>query len=272
MTEVFTISSDKDGLTSPQSAPPGRATFSASTTVDGLGWVGLARFKAAPDWLSFQTVLRDVVCDDGIRIRRGTPALDAAVTLLGGAVIHPGLPADFTVDLAPGHYGFFDYPDTVASDSPRRCSMVVRGDYRAGQPDNSTATVRATCDAGGRPRFEVTGTLRTGRPVRFVNAMAEPQFAEFVLLPITDRVGPAELTQYISRFRNGSSEWPPDPPFDVTRGTGCLPLSAGRQAVMSLPAGPGRYLLASWLKSAVDGVRMVKLGQWTIVEIGQGAE
>jgi hypothetical protein len=75
------------------------------------------------------------------------------------------------------------------------------------------------------------------------------------------------LAEYFARFQDGSSDWPADPPFDVTRGTGCLPLSAGQHALMKLSTEPGRYVLASWLKSATSGVRMVKLGQWTIVEI-----
>jgi len=229
--------------------------------------VGLARFKDVPDWPSFQAHLRDMVSDDQTRIQRGTPALHSQVTMLGGAVIHPDIPGEFTVDLAPGNYVFFDYPDTVASESPRRQSMVVRGEHHGGPAASVPATVRAVCDAAGRPRFEVTGKLRTGQPIRFENAMDEPQFVEYVVLPIPDQVAEAELADYFARFQDGSGAWPDNPPFDVTRGSGCLPLSPGRQAVMSLAAGPGRYVVVNWLKAAATGVRMAKLGQWSIITV-----
>jgi hypothetical protein len=268
VTDILTIHTDETGLSAPQTAAPGRARFSASTTVDGSGWVGLARFKGTPDWPSFQAHLRDMVSDDQSRIRQGTPALHAQVTMLGGAVIHPDLPGDFTIDLPPGDYVFFDYPDTVASDSPRRQFMAVRGTEHAGRATGPSAVVRADCDDAGRPRFTVSGRLPAAQPVLFENAMAEPQFVEYVLLPIAEQVGEAELADYFAQFQDGSSDWPPDPPFDVTRGSGCLPLSPGRRALMTLPVGPGRYVLVNWLKSAETGVRMAKLGQWAVIEIG----
>jgi hypothetical protein len=105
-----------------------------------------------------------------------------------------------------------------------------------------------------------------GEPILFESAMDEPQFAEFALLPVQHGTGDSELADYFSQFQDGSSDWPPDPPFDVTRGSGRLPLSAGGR-IMHLPAGPGRYVVVNWLESAATGVRLAKLGQWAIVEI-----
>lgn len=266
MTDRLSIHSTEAALTAPERAAPGYLTFLSSTASAAHGWVGLARFKGSPDWAEFCRNVRDTVSDEPSRIVAGTEALHEQVAMLGGAVTHPDRPGEFTVNLTPGEYVFFDYPDTVAADQPRRRFMTVQGNQSPGRQVEPAVRIRAVQDTLGNPRFEITGAVTAGGPILFENAMAEPQLAEFVLLPISSQTGEAELADYFSRFQDGSGEWPASPPFDVTRGSGCLPMSPGRQAIMRIATDPGRYVVINWLKSGITGVRMAKLGQYAIIE------
>ncbi len=261
------IQSTATELIAPAETNPGRTTFRATTTAEGSGWVGLARLAPGASWEEFRGHLRDMVSDDQERIVKGTAGLDAIATLRGGAVIHPDLPAEYTVDLAEGRYVFFEYPDAVSAERPRHRFLAVRGPRRDMPEREPAGTVRAVRADDGAPRFEITGTPTAGRPLAFVNAMSRPQCVEAVLFPLPEDTGEDELTAYFARFVDGSPEWPDNPPFDLSRGRGCLPLSSGQQAVMDLPGEPGRYVVANWLKDAADGVRLVKRGQYVIVEL-----
>ncbi|MDQ3790474.1 MAG: hypothetical protein M3422_24970 [Actinomycetota bacterium] len=261
------IQSTATELIAPAETNPGRTTFRATTTAEGSGWVGLARLAPGASWEEFRGHLRDMVSDDQERIVKGTAGLDAIATLRGGAVIHPDLPAEYTVDLAEGRYVFFEYPDAVSAERPRHRFLAVRGPRRDMPEREPAGTVRAVRADDGAPRFEITGTPTSGRPLEFVNAMSRPQCVEAVLFPLPEGTGEDELAAYFARFVDGSPEWPDNPPFDLSRGRGCLPLSSGQQAVMDLPGEPGRYVVANWLKDAADGVRLVKRGQYRIVEL-----
>ena len=272
MTDRLYIHSTEAALTAPAWASPGHLTFTSSTASEGYGWVGLARFKGRPDWESFCRNVRDTVSDERSRIVGGSRDLHAQVVMLGGAVIHPDRPGEFAVDLTPGEHVFFDYPDTVAAAQPRRRFMTVRGDRSSARPVKPAARIRAVQDTQGNPRFEITGAVTAGGAILFENSMAGSQFVEFVLLPLSDHAGETEVADYFSRFQDGSGEWPASPPFDVTRGSGCLPMSPGRQAVMRIATDSSRYVVVNWLKCGVTGVRMAKLGQYAIVENTHQAE
>jgi hypothetical protein len=178
-------------------------------------------------------------------------------------VIHPGRPGEFTVDLEPGRHVLFDYPDAAGADRPRYRMLSVEG-RAEGEMPHPAGTIRAVAGPG----FEVDDVPAAGSPLAFENAMPGRQFVESVLFPLPAAFGERELAGYFGRFRDGSSEWPSHPPFDLGAGAGCLPQSAGERAVLFFPElAAGRYVVVSWLKDARDGVRMAKRGQYRIVEI-----
>ncbi|HKS47319.1 MAG TPA: hypothetical protein VJT49_19850 [Amycolatopsis sp.] len=261
------IKSTVDKLVAPELATPGVTTFRSETTAEGQGWIGLARLELGVDWATFRSHLAATVSDDQERIVKGMAALDGSASLLGGAVIHPGKPGEFTVELAPGRHVLFDYPSTAGpGDEPRYQLLAVEGDAEDVAAVRPAGTIRAV-GAGATPRFEVLGTPTAGRPLAFENALPSPYVVEAVLFAIPPEVTDETLAGYFAQFVDGSSDWPPDPPFDPTTGTGCLPLSAGRASVMSLAVSPGRYLVANWLKDPADGVRLVKRGHYRILEL-----
>lgn len=261
------VKSTVDKLEAPEAAASGVTTFRSETTAEGQGWIGLARLEHGVDWATFRRHLAATVSDDQERIVKGMAALDAKASLLGGAVIHPGRPAEFTVELAPGRHVLFDYPSTAGpGDSPRYQPLTVEGeahDSAAVRPAGTLRTVRT----GAGPRFEVLGSPTAGRPLAFENSLPHPYVIEAVLFAITPEVTDETLAGYFAQFVDGSSDWPPNPPFDPAAGTGSLPLSAGRASVMSLTAPAGRYLVADWLKDPTDGVRLVKRGHYRILEL-----
>lgn len=266
VTKPLAITSTDRELKAPTTATPGPTTFTSTTTTEGVGWIGLAQLAPGTDWETFREHLRDTVSDDQTRIVRGSANLAGCATLLGGAVIHPGMPGEFTVELSPGPHVFFDYPAAAGPGAPRYQLLEVTGESDGATPP-AAATIRAVCDDHGAPRFTVLGTPTAGQPMAFHNAMPDPQFAEAVLFPLAAEVGEPELAAYFGAFRDGSSEWPPAPPFDLAKGCGFLPLSAGRTATNLLPAKAGRYVVVNWMKDATDGVRLAKRGQYRILTL-----
>jgi hypothetical protein len=263
---VLPIRFGEHGLTAPDRVPPGSTTFRSETSVAGGGWVGLARFEQGTDWADFRESLRDTVSDDQERIVKGMAALDGTAVLLGGAVVHPGKPAEFTVDLGVGQHVLFDYPDTAgAGPSSRFRLLSVEGRPSGATPATPAGTIRAVHTAEG-PRFEVLGNPSAHQPLAFENAMERPYVMEAVLFPLPPAVGDRELAEFAAKFVDGSPEWP-EPPFEVNAGFGCLPLSAGQRTVMRFTAKSGRYVVADWLKDPADGVRMVKRGHHRIIEL-----
>ncbi|GAA2999342.1 hypothetical protein [Actinokineospora diospyrosa] len=262
------ISSTEDGLTAPDSATPGQRSFRSETTAAGVGWVGLARLADGVTWDRFRRDLQAVVSDEQERIVKGMAALDGDAVLLGGAVIHPGRPGEFTAELVAGQHVLFDYPDTASDNpAPRYRSLTVEGSTQDSPVPDAAGTVRAVLTPDG-PVFEVLGTPTAGQPLAFDNAMPRPYLAEAVVFPVADEVGAEELAEFFNAFVDGSPEWPPNPPFDLGLGCGTLPLSAGGRSVHRLAAGAGRHVVVNWLKDPTDGVRMAKRGQYRVIELG----
>jgi hypothetical protein len=255
-------------MTAPAVAAPGPATFVSRTTAEGAGWVGLARLEPGTSWEEFRTHLRDTVSDDPARIVRGSAALGGSAVLLGGAVIHPGLPGEFTVELAAGPHVLFDYPAAAGDGEPRYQLMDVRGEIGGRLPE-ATGEIVAERDATGRPGFAVRGNPVAGRPLAFANRMPGGQFVEAVLFPVGDDVTEETLAGYFAEFPDFSSEWPDTAPFDLHAGCGFLPLSPGRRAVNLVPARPGRHAVVNWMKDAEDGIRLAKRGQHRILTISR---
>jgi hypothetical protein len=261
------VKSTEDRLDAPDCATPGRTTFRSETTAVGQGWIGLARIEPGVDWAAFRGRLAATLSDDQERIVKGMAALDGSASLVGGAVIHPGMSAEFTVDLSPGPHVLFDYLSTAGDgDRPRYRLLHVDGEAEDANEVVPAATIRAVLTDAG-PRLEVLGTPTAGRPLAFENAMPRPYVTEAVMFPVAADVTDATVAHYAALFVDGSSDWPPDPPFDPGAGTGCLPLSAGRASVVALTAPSGRYVVADWLKDPADGVRLVKRGHHRIVEL-----
>lgn len=261
------LESTESLLTAPSRARPGWTTFRSRTSAEGSGWVGLARLEPGVDWPAFRRTLQDVVSDDQERIVKGMAALDGSASLVGGAVVHPGKPAWFTVDLTPGGYVLFDYPDAKEAERPRYQPLAVEGEVNGAPPPAEPAgTIRAVTTAEG-PRYEVLGMPTAGAPLAFENRMERPYAMEAVLFPLPRDSGEGELADFFGAFVDGSTAWPPSPPFGIGSGSGSLPLSSGRRQVVSMTSDPGRHVVVNWLKDPWDGVRLAKRGHYRILHL-----
>lgn len=259
------IRSTATTLVAPATATPGPVTFHAATTAEGSGWVGLARLRDGVTWEQFRAALRDTISTDRAAIISGSRQLASRADLLGGVVIAPGRDARFTQWLHPGTYLLFDYLDVTAAPQPRYSFLTVAGSP-AGQALTPTATLVSTWATDTGPRFRLTGTVRAGQPLAFVNAMAG-QFNEAVFFRLDDDVDETDLEAYFQLFTD-SGQWPDVPwPFAEDRGFGCLPLSPGKHSVIQGPLRAGRYVVVNWLKDADDGVIFVKKGHYKIIEV-----
>lgn len=267
-TELLTIMSTDRGLTAPAAATPGPTTFISRTNAEGAGWVGLARLTPGTDWPTFRRHVRDTVSDDADRIVAGSAALGGCATLLSGAVIHPGMPGTFTVELTPGPHVLFDYPAAAGTGEPRYQLLDASGEAD-GQMPVASGTIRAERTGDGRPGYAVLGTPTVGRPLTFTNVMPGGQFVEAVIFPIADGVDESDIGAYFDAFRDYSSEWPAAAPFDLNAGCGFLPLSPGRSVTNMLPARAGRHVVVNWMKDAADGIRLAKRGQYRILTIAE---
>ncbi|TXS47470.1 hypothetical protein [Streptomyces sp. OR43] len=254
--------STADGFTAPATTRSGLTTFRASTTQTGKGWIGLARLKDGAGWDDFLDALAGALSNTPSDVPQGAKDLDATATLLGGLVLQPGRPGSFTQHLDPGRYLLFDY--LAAGDAePRYRWLTVSGDAVA-QGLAPTATIVSKNVPGTGPRFEVRGTLRAGRPLRYVNEIPG-QVNELIFVKIAEGTAEADLKAYFDAMPDDGT-FPPDSPF-VSAGLGSLHLSTGRSSVVQVPLESARYAALTWSKDATDGIKLVKKGLFTIVDV-----
>ncbi|MFA3879438.1 hypothetical protein ABS735_38330 [Streptomyces sp. MMCC 100] len=256
------LSSTAEGFTAPASTRPGLTTFRASTTQPGKGWIGLARLKDGKGWGDFLNALSRALSNTPSDVPQGAEDLDETATLLGGLVIHPGQPGSFTQRLYPGTYLLFDY--LAAGDAePRYRRLTVTGDA-VDQGLTPTATVVSKNVPGAGPRFEVHGTLRAGRPLRYVNEIPG-QVNELLFAQIKEGTTKADLKAYFDAMPDDGT-LPPNSPF-TSVSLGSLHLSTGTSSVVQVPLERTRYAAITWSKDATDGIKLVKKGLFTIVDV-----
>lgn len=260
---TVTVTSTAEGLSAPASTRPGLTTFDASTTEAGKGWVGLARLKDGKGWDDFLGALSGALSNTPSEVPPGAAELDRTATLLGGLVIHPGQPGSFTQRLRPGRYLLFDYL-TAGDAAPRHRWLTVAG-TPVDQGLTPAATLVARNVAGVGPRLEVRGTLRAGRPLRYVNEIPG-QVNELLFVKIAEGTTEAGLQAYFDSLPEDGS-LPPDSPF-TSLSLGSLHLSTGRSSVVRVPLERDRYAVITWSKDATDGTRLVQKGLFTIVDVG----
>ncbi|MDN3285623.1 hypothetical protein QWL27_07585 [Streptomyces thermocarboxydus] len=250
------------GFTAPATARPGPTTFRASTTQSGKGWIGLARLKDGKDWDDFLDALSRALSDTPADVPQGAKDLDDTAVLLGGLVIHPGQPGTFTQDLRPGQYLLFDYL-TAGDAEPRHRRLTVTG-ASAGRSPEPTATVVARHVPGVGPRFEVFGSLRAGRPLRYVNRIPG-QVNELLFVKVAEGTTEAGLKAWFDALPDDGT-FPPDSPFR-SLSLGSLHLSTGRSSVVQVPLEPDRYAAITYSKDATDGIKLVKKGLFALVDV-----
>lgn len=254
--------STADGFTAPAHTRSGLTTFRASTTQAGKGWIGLARLKDGAGWDDFLGALAGALSNTPSDVPQGAKDLNETATLLGGLVIQPGRPGAFTQHLDPGRYLLFDY--LAAGDAePRYRWLTVSGDAVA-QGLAPTATIVSKNVPGAGPRFEVRGTPRAGRPLRYVNEIPG-QVNELIFVEIAEGTTEAGLKAYFDAMPDDGT-FPPNSPF-VSAGLGSLHLSTGRSSVVRVPLESTRYAALTWSKDAKDGIKLVKKGLFTIVDV-----
>lgn len=261
---VLRITSTADSLRAPDSAQPGPTTFRAETTAGDSGWVGLARLHDGVSWEQFRVALKGTLSSDPADIVEGSAELNRSADLLGGVVIHPGDPGFFTQRLRAGEYVLFDYKDIVRTAQPRHTELTVSGRAQ-GDVARPSATLVSRTVPGVGPRFEVHGTVRGGKPVRFVNTMDE-QINEAVFFPVGEEVTRERLQRFFESFGD-NGEFPPNPPVDLASGLGTLPLTADESVDFRVPLEPGRYAVLTFIKDADDGVRLGAKGQYGIIRV-----
>ncbi|MEU2283771.1 hypothetical protein ABZ614_17865 [Streptomyces sp. NPDC013178] len=257
------LTSTAEALTAPATTRPGLTTFHASTTQAGKGWIGLARLKDGKSWDDFRDVLSRALSNTPSDVPQGAKDLDDTATLLGGLVIHPGQPGSFTQRLQPGTYLLFDYL-TVGDAQPRHRPLTVTGDA-VDQGLAPTATIVSRNVPGAGPRFEIRGALRAGRPLRYVNEIPG-QVNELLFVKIADGTTEADLRAYFASMPDDGT-FPPNSPF-TSVSLGSLHLSTGRSSVVQVPLERDRYAAITWSKDATDGIKLVKKGLFTIVDVG----
>ncbi|MFJ8108052.1 hypothetical protein [Streptomyces sp. NPDC096132] len=255
--------STAEGFTAPATTRPGLTTFHASTTQAGKGWIGLARLKDGKGWDDFLGALSRALSNTPSDVPQGAKDLDETATLLGGLVIHPGQPGSFTQRLRPGTYLLFDYL-TAGDSAPRYRWLTVTGDA-VDQGAAPTATVVSKNVPGVGPRFEVRGTLRAGRPLRYVNEIPG-QVNELLFVQVKEGTTEADLKAYFDALPDDGS-LPPNSPF-TSVSLGSLHLSTGASSVVQVPLERTRYAAITWSKDATDGIRLVKKGLFTLVDVG----
>lgn len=255
--------STADGLTAPATTRPGLTTFRASTTQPGKGWIGLARLTDGADWGDFLGALSRALSNTPSEVPQGAKDLDATAALLGGLVIQPGLPGSFTQRLSPGRYLLFDY--LAAGDAQPRYRWLTVSGGAVDQGLAPTATIVSRNVPGVGPRFEVRGTLRAGRPLRYVNEIPG-QVNELLFVKIAEGTTEAGLKAYFDALPDDGT-LPPDSPFR-SASLGSLHLSTDRSSVVQVPLESTRYAALTWSKDATDGIRLVKKGLFTIVDVG----
>ncbi|MDQ0948229.1 hypothetical protein QFZ24_002152 [Streptomyces phaeochromogenes] len=256
------LRSTAEGFTAPATTRPGLTTFNASTTQEGKGWIGLVRLKDGVGWDDFTYDLFRALGNTPAEVPQGAKDLNRDATLLGGLVIHDGQPGSFTQHLSPGTYLLFDYL-AVADAQPRYRWLTVSGSS-VDQGLTPTATVVSKNVPGTGPRFEVQGRVRAGQPVRFVNRIPG-QVNEFLFVRIAEGTTEADLKAYFDSMPDDGS-FPPGSPF-TSVSLGSLPLSTGRSTVARVPTGTGPHALITWNKDATDGIKLVKKGLFTIVDV-----
>ncbi|WP_320774419.1 hypothetical protein [Streptomyces sp. CRN 30] len=251
-------------LGAPDRAAAGPVTFEVTTTDPDGAWIGLARPHRDVTWNTFRSALRRTVGTHGPDIVAGSADLHAAAALLGGTVVHPGAGASFTQRLRPGTHWLFDY---ARLDDPTATPHVLRVDGpEGGEAPTPTAMLTAR-PTGDGPRFTLRGTPAEGQPLRFTNAMPTGQPAEAVFFRLDDGVTDRTLKTWFDSFGD-HGQFPGTPaPFDLSRGTGSLPVHAGAATVLRLPLRQGRYVVVDWMKSARDGRSLAGQGQYAVVEV-----
>ncbi|MEG3631663.1 hypothetical protein [Streptomyces poriticola] len=256
------VTSTATGLQAPATLAPGTVTFRTTTTVDGSGWIGLARPRPGVSWDRFRTTLLKIINADGPDIIEGSEQMRTTGVLLGGTVIYPDQPASFTQRLRPGRYFLFDYKH-IRDAQPRHRTLTVSGTADGTAPRATAAVTAKLID--GRPRYEVTGTVTAGRPLVFRNSMPEGQPAEAIFFPLEDHVTEEDLLAWFAEF--GDSGQFPEDPGPLGEGPGGLPMSAGVSSVLQLPLTPGRYVIIDWLSDAEDGRMLLKKGHYEIIQV-----
>jgi hypothetical protein len=256
------LTSTADALTAPDAAAPGLTTFHATTTVEGKGWIGLVKLKEGVSWDNFRGILGRALSNTPSEVPQGAKDLDRAATMLGGAIIHPGQSGAFTQRLYPGTYLLFDF--LAAGDAQPRYRWLTVGGSPGGRGLTPTATVVSRNVPGAGPRFEVAGTVRAGLPLRFVNEIPG-QVNELIFVKIKQDATLADLKAYFDSMPDDGT-FPPNSPF-ISAGLGSLPLSTGASSVVQVPLERTRYAVLTWVKDATDGIKLVKKGQFTIVEV-----
>lgn len=255
-------------LDAPDSAAAGRVTFDVTTTDAEGGWIGLARPHQGVAWETFRSALRRTVSTHGPDIVAGSADLHASADLLGGTVVHPGLDASFTQRLSPGVYWLFDY---ARLDDPTATPHTLRAEGPEGGAEPRPAATLTARQTDGVPRFTLRGTATEGKPLRFTNAMPSGQTTEAIFFRLDDGVTDRALKAYFDSFGDHGQFPGAQAPFELNVGTGSLPVHAGSTTVLRLPLRQGRYVVVDWMKSARDGLSLVKQGQYAVVEVAAPA-
>jgi hypothetical protein len=262
-----------DAIQSTPVADAGPVKFQVSTQAVNSGWIGVVKLSPGATWEQFQSTYKKLGSTDRAVILEGSRELANVATLLGGVQTRVGGPGSFTVNLAAGSYLLFDHQDfrTGAAD-PRRQPLTVLGSGDGGETGTGTdtaasATLTAVTIPGVGPRYSLSGAVRVGQPIRFVNTMPG-QAVEAILWQLQPGVTDADIRAWIDLFGDTGQFPTQPPPFASSEPAGLLPMSSYKSYSGVPPLQQGRYVVLNWMKDAMDGTMLLKKGMFRILDVG----
>lgn len=261
---VIRVVGTSAGFTAPDRHPAGQVTFEVSTSHPEGGLFSLLKLRPG---VALDDLLGDLMSglsEDRAEAVAGGRAVQAKATLLGGAAVLPGQPISFTRLLTPGTYHLVNYRDLIEGGveqaAERLGTLTITSRWSSARPPHAAATAVFAL-AGGHARFLMPTTLRSGSPLRMVNAM--PQLGEAVFMPVRPGTTRAQLVAFFETVDQGG--WADSP--IIGDPVGVPALGPGQAVVVEIPLPPGPYALVTWYPSLRDGTMLAALGQVEVVTI-----
>lgn len=262
---VIEVIGTSTGFTMRGSHPAGFVTFEVSTSHPDGGLFALWRLRPTA---SLDEALRYAMMglsDTRSESVEGGRGLQQQADVLGGAAVLPGQPVAFTSLLLPGSYYLVNYQDLreggVAQAAERLHALTITDRHSPAPPPSASATAIFTL-AGGRASYRMPTELRSGQPLRLVNAM--PQLSEAVFMPVRPGTTREQLREFFAAADR--EDWDVDPPF--TGGpVGAPALSPGHTTIIEAALPPGPYALVTWYPDFDSGRMLAAEGQFKLVTI-----
>ncbi|MEJ3747705.1 hypothetical protein WEI85_30990 [Actinomycetes bacterium KLBMP 9797] len=262
---VVEVAGTSAGFTVTGRSRPGHVTLAASTTHPAGALFTLVRLRpgAALDEV-LANLNRGINGDRADSVAGGLEVQRLAV-LPGSAAVLPGTPVSVTAYLTRGTYYVVNLQDLheggVPQAAARLHALTVAGTPSAAPPPRPGAGC-VFVRGQGWAAFTVPDAVRSGDPIRMVNAM--PQLGEAVILPVRPGTTRQHLWEFFEAANRG--DWSVEMPF--TGGPVGLPVvSPGYTTTVALTLAPGEYAVTTWYPNFADGTMLAAQGQFDLLTV-----